>query len=89
VIEMRLDRRFGVWAESGVECGGHEISLARLMLSITAPHDRNVKANRVWEARFADSARGGHCQSVKSAQLCDSRNWEHASIAGAGVRKQE
>ena len=30
MIEVRLDRRFGVRTESSVECGGHEISLARL-----------------------------------------------------------
>jgi hypothetical protein len=42
-IEMRLHRRYGGWPESSVECGGHEISLARLRHSITTPHDRNVK----------------------------------------------
>jgi hypothetical protein len=29
---MRLDRRFGVRAESSVECGGHEGSLGRARL---------------------------------------------------------
>ena len=44
MIEMRLHRRYGGWPESSVECGGHEISLARLRHSIATLHDRNVKA---------------------------------------------
>ena len=44
MIEMRLHRRFGVRAESSVECGGHEGSLGVRGPSIATAHDRNVKA---------------------------------------------
>jgi hypothetical protein len=44
-MEMRFDRRFGVWAEPSVECGGHEDSLGVLGSSIATVYDRNVKAS--------------------------------------------
>ena len=44
LVDSRLDRRFGVWAESSVECGGHGGSLGLRGSSIATAHDSNVKA---------------------------------------------
>ena len=44
LVEMRLHRRFGVRAESSVECGGHGNSLGVRASSIATVHDRNVNA---------------------------------------------
>ena len=50
LVQIHFGRRFGVGAESSVECGGHEGSLGVRGPSIATVHDRNVKAGATGEA---------------------------------------